>query len=152
MWARIVQGMNSKGRMRLSVFASWQQAVPKLEGMMHGLQLTLNTAQRVTGMLDGRADGDKEREGHEPRGGACGHRCWRFSRQAMPNLEGTSREGAAKGGYIVYGGDAKPDVIIMSTGALWPWAPLPFERLPVVPGEKLKVIGAPRSVSSGCGR
>ena len=40
-----------------------------------------------------------------------------FSRQAMPNLEGTSREGAAKGGYIVHGGDAKPDVIIMSTGA-----------------------------------
>ena len=43
-----------------------------------------------------------------------------FSRQAMPNLEGTSREGAAKGGYIVHGGDAKPDVIIMSTGALRP--------------------------------
>lgn len=41
-----------------------------------------------------------------------------FSRQAMPNLEGTSREGAAKGGYIVHGGDAKPDVIILSTGAL----------------------------------
>ncbi len=40
-----------------------------------------------------------------------------LSRQAMPNLPGTSREGAAKGGYIVHGGDAKPDVIIMSTGA-----------------------------------
>ncbi|KAK9839846.1 hypothetical protein WJX81_005652 [Elliptochloris bilobata] len=40
-----------------------------------------------------------------------------FSRQAMPNLPGTSREGAAKGGYIVHGGDAKPDVIIMGTGS-----------------------------------
>jgi transketolase len=43
-----------------------------------------------------------------------------LSRQAMPNLPGTSREGAAKGGYIVHGGDEKPDVIIMSTGAA-PW-------------------------------
>ena len=40
-----------------------------------------------------------------------------LSRQAMPNLPGTSREGAAKGGYIVHGGDEKPDVIIMGTGA-----------------------------------
>ncbi|KAK9807890.1 hypothetical protein WJX72_012359 [[Myrmecia] bisecta] len=40
-----------------------------------------------------------------------------LSRQGMPNLPGTSKEGAAKGGYIVHGGDAKPDVIILATGS-----------------------------------
>jgi len=41
-----------------------------------------------------------------------------LSRQALPNLAGTSIEGVAKGGYIVHG-DAKavPDVIIMATGS-----------------------------------
>ena len=40
-----------------------------------------------------------------------------FSRQGMPNLPGTSKEGCLKGGYIVHGGDAKPDVILLATGA-----------------------------------
>ena len=40
-----------------------------------------------------------------------------FSRQGMPNLPGTSKEGVLKGGYIVHGGDAKPDVIFLATGA-----------------------------------
>lgn len=39
-----------------------------------------------------------------------------FSRQGMPNLPGTSMEGVAKGGYIIQGGDAKPDVILIGTG------------------------------------
>jgi len=39
-----------------------------------------------------------------------------FSRQGMPNQPGTSIEGVAKGGYVVYGGDKKPDVILLSTG------------------------------------
>ena len=40
-----------------------------------------------------------------------------FSRQGMPNLPGTSKEGVLKGGYIVHGGDAKPDCILLATGA-----------------------------------
>ena len=40
-----------------------------------------------------------------------------LSRQKMPNLAGTSIEGVCKGGYTVYGGEGKPDAIIMSTGA-----------------------------------
>ena len=39
-----------------------------------------------------------------------------FSRQGMPNQPGTSIEGVAKGGYVVHGGDKKPDVILISTG------------------------------------
>lgn len=41
-----------------------------------------------------------------------------FSRQGMPNLPGTSKEGVAKGGYIVHGGDGTPDLILLSTGAV----------------------------------
>ena len=40
-----------------------------------------------------------------------------LSRQGMPNLPGTSKEAVLKGGYIVHGGDAKPDVIFIATGA-----------------------------------
>ncbi len=42
-----------------------------------------------------------------------------LSRQGMPNLPGTSVEGVEKGGYIVHGGDEKPDVILLSTGETW---------------------------------
>ena len=45
-----------------------------------------------------------------------------LSRQGMPNQPGTSIEGVAKGGYIVHGGDAKPDVILLSTGRIFPIA------------------------------
>ena len=41
-----------------------------------------------------------------------------LSRQGVPNLPGTSKEGVEKGGYIVHGGDGKPDAIIMATGKL----------------------------------
>ena len=42
-----------------------------------------------------------------------------LSRQNLPNLEGTSIDGVAKGAYTVYGGDEKPDAIVLATGA-WP--------------------------------
>lgn len=41
-----------------------------------------------------------------------------LSRQGMPNLPTTSKEAVLKGGYIVHGGDAKPDVIFIATGAV----------------------------------
>lgn len=40
-----------------------------------------------------------------------------LSRQNLVNMAGTSIEGVAKGGYIVHGGDAKPDVIFLATGS-----------------------------------
>jgi transketolase len=40
-----------------------------------------------------------------------------LSRQGMPNQPGTSIEGTTKGAYIVHGGDAKPDVILIGTGS-----------------------------------
>lgn len=45
-----------------------------------------------------------------------------LSRQGMPNLPGCSAEGVEKGAYIVHGGDAKPDVIIIGTGSELPMA------------------------------
>lgn len=41
-----------------------------------------------------------------------------LSRQGVPNLPGTSKEGVEKGGYIVHGGDGTPDAIILATGQL----------------------------------
>ena len=40
-----------------------------------------------------------------------------LSRQGMPNQPGTSIEGTTKGGYIVHGGDGKPDAILIATGS-----------------------------------
>jgi len=40
-----------------------------------------------------------------------------LSRQALPNLEGTSIEGVSKGAYTIHGGAETPDVIIMATGS-----------------------------------
>ena len=40
-----------------------------------------------------------------------------LSRQNLPNLPGTSIDGVAKGAYVVQGGDEKPDVIVLATGA-----------------------------------
>jgi len=42
-----------------------------------------------------------------------------LSRQNLPNLAGTSIEGVAKGAYTVFGGDDKPDAIVLATGALF---------------------------------
>ena len=41
-----------------------------------------------------------------------------FSRQGMPNQPGTSKEGVMKGFYTVHGGEGKPDVIFIASGAL----------------------------------
>lgn len=61
-----------------------------------------------------------------------------LSRQGMPNLPGTSKEGVLKGGYIVQGGDAKPDVIFIATGACilesWSASPLPYHGVRSVAG------------------
>ena len=40
-----------------------------------------------------------------------------FTRQGVPNLEGTSIEGVAKGGYIVSDSDGTPDMILIGTGS-----------------------------------
>ena len=58
-------------------------------------------------------------KGHTP-GGKVRPSVMAFSRQGMPNLPGTSKEGVLKGGYIVHGGGAKPDVILLATGARTP--------------------------------
>ena len=39
-----------------------------------------------------------------------------LSRQGMPNLPGSCKTEAQKGGYVVHGGDGKPDIILMSSG------------------------------------
>ncbi|MBD2579194.1 transketolase [Oscillatoria sp. FACHB-1406] len=40
-----------------------------------------------------------------------------FSRQNLPNLEGSSIENAAKGAYVLSGGDETPDIILIGTGS-----------------------------------
>ena len=40
-----------------------------------------------------------------------------FTRQGVPNLEGTSIEGVAKGGYIVSDSNGTPDMILIGTGS-----------------------------------
>ena len=40
-----------------------------------------------------------------------------LSRQGVPLLEGTNREGVAKGAYIVHGGLGTPDITLVATGA-----------------------------------
>lgn len=39
-----------------------------------------------------------------------------LSRQNLPNLEGTSIDAVAKGGYILSGGEETPDIILIGTG------------------------------------
>jgi hypothetical protein len=66
-----------------------------------------------------------------------------LSRQGLPNLPGTSKEGVLKGGYTVYGGDDKPAVIFLASGAhlhpchplhaLCSWSLSPRTHVPNVP-------------------
>ena len=54
-----------------------------------------------------------------------------LSRQGVPNLPGSSKEGVSKGGYIVHGGEEKPDAIFMATGqssAAHPAQPCTLDR------------------------
>lgn len=65
-----------------------------------------------------------------------------FSRQGMPNMSTTSIEGTMKGAYIVHGGDAKPDVIIMATGSELPNAVEAAKKLEG-DGKKVRVVSMP---------
>jgi transketolase len=40
-----------------------------------------------------------------------------LSRQAVPNLAGTSLEGVAKGGYVISDSEGTPDLILLGTGS-----------------------------------
>ena len=64
-----------------------------------------------------------------------------FSRQGMPNMATTTIEGT-KGAYIVHGGDAKPDVIIMATGSELPNAVEAAKKLEG-DGKKVRVVSMP---------
>lgn len=61
-----------------------------------------------------------------------------LSRQGVPNLPGTSKEGVEKGGYIVHGGDEKPDAIILATGKVPMLIPVPLYCLWVSTGNLSK--------------
>eukprot|EP00887_Chlorella_sp_A99_P002496 scaffold6.g2496.t1 len=65
-----------------------------------------------------------------------------FSRQGMPNYDTTSIEGVAKGGYIVHGGDAKPDVILIATGTELCMAVDAAKKLEGE-GKKVRVVSMP---------
>jgi len=63
-----------------------------------------------------------------------------LSRQNLPHLEGTSVEGAVKGGYIVADSDGKPDIVLVGTGS----------ELHLCVGAKAKIAGKVRVVSLPC--
>jgi transketolase len=65
-----------------------------------------------------------------------------LSRQGMPNLPGCSAEGVEKGAYVVHGGDAKPDVIIIGTGSELPMAIEAAKKLEEE-GKKVRVVSMP---------
>ena len=62
-----------------------------------------------------------------------------LSRQGVPNLPGTSKEGVEKGGYIVHGGDKKPDCIILATGKT---PPPPAPPPPPPPPRQLSLLSS----------
>ena len=64
-----------------------------------------------------------------------------LSRQGMPNQEGSSIEGVSKGAYVIYGGQDKPDAIILATG----WSPFLICHLQFLifhPSKHLQVSGS----------
>lgn len=63
-----------------------------------------------------------------------------LSRQNLPNLEGSSVEGAVKGGYVVADCDGKPDIILVGTGS----------ELQLCTGAKSKINAKVRVVSLPC--
>jgi transketolase len=65
-----------------------------------------------------------------------------LSRQGMPNLAGCSAEGVEKGAYVVHGGDAKPDVIIIGTGSELPMAVEAAKKVEA-DGKKVRVVSMP---------
>lgn len=65
-----------------------------------------------------------------------------FSRQGMPNMDTTSIEGCLKGAYVVHGGDAKPDVILIGTGSELVMAVDAAKKLEAE-GKKVRVVSMP---------
>jgi transketolase len=65
-----------------------------------------------------------------------------LSRQGMPNMNTTSAEGVAKGGYIVHGGEGTPDCILLGTGSELCMA---VDAAKVLEGEgkKVRVVSMP---------
>lgn len=62
-----------------------------------------------------------------------------LSRQNLPNLPGTSIDGCLKGGYIVHGGDGKPDAIVLATGE--PRACVCRSLAEAYPSESIRIVG-----------
>ncbi|HEY9654162.1 MAG TPA: transketolase C-terminal domain-containing protein, partial [Crinalium sp.] len=65
-----------------------------------------------------------------------------FSRQAVPNLAGSSIDGVAKGAYVVIDADGTPDVILIGTGAEVGLCVKAAEQL-TSEGKKVRVISMP---------
>ncbi|MBD2037423.1 transketolase [Leptolyngbya sp. FACHB-321] len=65
-----------------------------------------------------------------------------FSRQAVPNLAGSSIDGVAKGAYAVIDSDGTPDVILIGTGAEVGLCVKAAEQL-TSEGKKVRVISMP---------
>jgi transketolase len=65
-----------------------------------------------------------------------------LSRLAQPNLAGTSMEGAAKGGYIISGGEETPDIILIGTGSELQLCAGAAEKLRGE-GKKVRVVSLP---------
>jgi dihydroxyacetone synthase len=67
-----------------------------------------------------------------------------LSRQAVPLLEGTKREGVEKGGYVVYGDEKEqPDLVILATGAEVSRAVQAAEKLASDNKLKTRVVSMP---------
>lgn len=64
-----------------------------------------------------------------------------LSRQGMPNLKTTSKEGVAKGAYVVHG-EGQPDVILIATGSELQFAMKAAEQLES-DGHKPRVVSMP---------
>lgn len=65
-----------------------------------------------------------------------------LSRQGMPNMDTTSIEGAAKGAYIVHGGEGTPDCILIGTGSELMLAVEAAKQLEGE-GKKVRVVSMP---------
>mgnify|MGYP001796365377 CR=1 FL=1 len=65
-----------------------------------------------------------------------------FSRQALPQTEGSSIDGVAKGAYIISDGDGTPDVILIGTGSELELCVKAAEQLTAT-GKQVRVVSMP---------
>ncbi|MFB2834010.1 transketolase [Floridanema evergladense] len=65
-----------------------------------------------------------------------------FTRQAVPNLAGTSIEGVTKGGYILVDSEGTPDIILIGTGSEVSLCVTAAEKLSAE-GKKVRVVSLP---------